>query len=145
MKKLCNVVMLPTEKATKLLRNTYRFTKEHGNPLSYGNIDNATNRGYEYQHLYITSDGVINEGDWCTNKNLSEPYQYIGRIPDKNSRRIIASTDESLNLPGMPESFINRYAEENGGIDEILVEFSDFDSEEYRTEIDYFGRIDIGL
>jgi len=56
MYKECNVVILSTkEKAPiKLLRNTLY-------PLDY--FEDSIR--FDYQHLYITSDGEIKEGDWC--------------------------------------------------------------------------------
>jgi len=66
--KKAKVIVLPTEDKTDIVRNTYCFTEAHGNPLRYvPNMENKNNlieRGYEYQHLYITTDDEIKEGDW---------------------------------------------------------------------------------
>lgn len=148
--------MLPTQNETELLRNTYCFTEAHGNPLSYGKIDNAIERGFEYQHLYIISDDKIEEGDWCLffwdgNKEGelgqigSEPQQYFpenGHTLNKNLRKIIATTDSELKLPYDGKTPISKdwngkqlpqipqkFIEEycrKGGIDEVDVEYEKY-------------------
>jgi hypothetical protein len=61
------------------------------------------------QHLYITSDDKIKEGDWCImfddlGNIFSNPQQYKpneGHILNKGLRKIIATTDTSLTTPYM--------------------------------------------
>lgn len=81
-----------------------------------------------FQHLYFLSDEEIRKGDWFTNgsnifqcMNLSDVdpkrYNYL--------KKIISSTDKSLNLPVPSKDFLNDYAEEyNKGnqIKKVLVE-----------------------
>ena len=73
------VVMLATDDSSMLRRNTYKFTEKHGNPLEYGRVRNAKERGYEYQHLYITSDEEIKEGDWCYHPTFGKGIAKIVR------------------------------------------------------------------
>lgn len=112
--KKCQVVMLPTKQKSKILRNTYKFTPEHGNPLEYGEIENAEERGYEYQHLYILSDDEIKANDYWLNvdtickdfKNyshilISKASVYDADTIKKNKytscKKIIATTDLEIN------------------------------------------------
>jgi len=62
--KKAKVIRFDTKDTTSIKRNTWSSNKSHGNPLSYGEINNAVERGYIYQHLYFTSDQDIKEGDW---------------------------------------------------------------------------------
>lgn len=145
--KKCKVVMLPTEKATKLFIDTVynKGTLKYGIPLD----------GI-YQHLYILSDEEIKEGDWCIahqsvlSNNNSKAYirefytdvvQYSkegvktsGRYDTIRFEKIIASTDllvekdngdpahEDDYLPRPSNAFLKAYCEK-GSIDEVLVEY----------------------
>lgn len=147
--KKCKVIKLDTKDKTSVLKNTYKFTKEHGNPIMYldkrDNLNNAEDRGYIFQHLYILSDEEIKEGDWFISE-LNQIWQHNGKIqPSIKAKKIIATTDESLiynydyswirteditkitynkSLPRPSESFLQKYCE-LGGIDEVLVEYED--------------------
>ena len=70
------------------------------------------------QHLYITSDDEIKEGDWYydTNHNAIGKYDSSAQI----GKKIVATTDKSIMhlsnngrvgypLPNIPESFIQDY------------------------------------
>jgi hypothetical protein len=105
----------------------------------------------EQQHLYITTDEEIKEGDWFintgsgghptpkvyqANSENSKAFKEFGPYPE--IRKIIASTDPKLNsnqiepydtskpygieFPQIPQSFIEEYCKV-GGIDEVLVEY----------------------
>lgn len=98
----------------------------------------------EQQHLYITTDEEINEGDWFYyNHNGGVIGQYkkgMGEIDGK----IIATTDPKLiikttrlekitnpgvyekQLPQIPQSFIEEFCKA-GGIDEVLVEVENYE------------------
>ena len=107
------------------------------------------------QHLYITSDEKIKEGDWCIlfdsfNHIFSDHIQqYLpnkGHVLNDGLHKIIASTDSSLKLYGEPtingnrtfkglmpqpsKSFIEKYIEEyNEGhiINEVMVEYDTYE------------------
>jgi len=122
MKKTHKVVMLPTEKASRIhLAN---------NKLIYGKelfTDGLTGRN---QHLYITSNDEIKEGDWCLffwdggQLGSDKPQQYQpskGHVLNDGLKKIVATTDTSLKVtdlisdkyavyvPQLPESFIQAY------------------------------------
>jgi len=122
------VIRFDTKDTTSIKRNTYCSNKSHDNPLSYGEINNAVERGYIYQHLYFTSDQDIKEGDCYMFMDDSLKIQFEkakkveSQIPFHNCKKIVASTDKSLDLPKPSEAFIVKYCE-LGGIDEVDVEY----------------------
>lgn len=90
----------------------------------------------DYQHLYITSDEEIKNGDWyivLTRDMLEVKRALIDIGKGPNHRKIIATTDTNLRvrvvgctvetkpLPQIPDSFIKEYCDE-GGIDTVLIE-----------------------
>lgn len=131
MKKTCKVIMLPTDKASKLcLADDNKLVlSDKGEDLDY-----IINR----QHLYITSDDEIKKGDWTIDIGCKEPHgrlttidnqteldRYINADNGYNIKKVIASTDPSLGLPLIPESFIQAYVKAEGKIDEVQVEYEE--------------------
>lgn len=134
------VVMLPTsEKATGIIVNTYTKNKNIVSPkVKLGLEQEMINseytledRGYEYQHLHITTEEDIKKDNWYM--NITGIYNYgihfpaNIELPKYTNRKIIASTDESLGLPKPKQSFINKFIEEyNKGniIEDILIEYN---------------------
>lgn len=136
-KKKCSVIMLPTEDRSDIIINKPFSNKSL---LQFRpDLRKASDKlrsGWTNQHLYITSDDEIKDGEWCIMHNTSirkfqEKVKYS--IPCK---KIIATTNEFLtkpgtlninrelnyNLPQLPQLFIKKYCE-LGGIDEVLVEY----------------------
>ena len=124
--KSCKVVMMATEKAdlvlntinNKLLLDKEQTLQERILPING-----------KCQHLYITSDDEIKEGDYSTDGSKvylnGETRVEILRRCDLDQRKITASTDTSLNLPLIPESFINAYIKaynEGKPITEVSIE-----------------------
>ena len=144
-KQKVGVIMLSTKDKTSLLRNTYCFSEAHGNPLKYGEIENAVERGFEYQHLYFISDEDIKEFDWVYDPIRDNIFQSHVDTPSGHfgMKKAIASTEElfiknceckygsscdnQCLLPSIPEHFIKDYCT-LGGINEISVEI---DNREY--------------
>ena len=88
-----------------------------------------------YQHLYILSDEEIKEGDIILTKEYGVweyrkapcPLPYWGN--SNGCKKIIATTDSSLNLPSISQSFVKKYIEEyNKGniITDVMVEYDEF-------------------
>lgn len=133
MYKKVNVVMLPTnEKATApIFKSNNHLYIGYGEKLEYKNKDNS------YQHLYITSDEEIKDGDWCIlfdsfgHLFTDSAQQYIpskGHVLNNGLCKVISSTDTILNLPQLPQQFIEKYIEEyNKGnvITEVMVEYNE--------------------
>jgi len=93
MKKTFKVIMLPTEKASRICILA-------SNKLNYGAEALASNNT-TLQHLYIISDDEIKEGDWFIDID-NIPYQ--AKTPmlsiianSKLCSKIVATTDKSLN------------------------------------------------
>lgn len=152
--KKCKVVMLPTnEKAIKgdILMSSEMLYDKDIYPLSF-----ITNPYWEWnkgkQHLYIISDDEIKDGDWVYENNLNQKtkiYQIEKRdgqlmffrfenVPIwlnknvHNCKKIIATTNTSLNLPQPSPQFITKFIESyNKGnvISDVLVEYNCGDSQ----------------
>lgn len=149
--KRVKVVMLPSEKATKLWLNGRK-------QLNYGAeaMSSTNNIG---NHLYIISNDEIKEGDWyCYNTikgNQIKQYfekehfseEHVISLGNLSGKKIIATTDESLSLnvagkldlgtlalPQPSQSFIEKYIEQyNKGniITDIMVEYVDNGEEDW--------------
>lgn len=130
--KRAEVHKLPTKDETNIIKSGFN-TLFYGPPMNVKSSDT-------YQHLYITTDEEIKEGDWML--NIIEDTIYQKNIyPHHNMwRKIVATTDKSLvickehddsvpypkmrnvYLPQPSQAFIKKYCEV-GGIDEVLVEY----------------------
>ena len=129
MKKTHQVVMLPTTKSNNigdivLSPDSTRLATI--NVLTVDSKQPCTN-----QHLYITSDDEIKEGDWYVSDNgleqstiLQAKKEYEGFYKGKQTcKKIVATTDKSIgytdhrispvpnfcDYPQIPESFIQAY------------------------------------
>lgn len=110
--------------------------------LFYGFSD-LTQGIWELQHLYFTLNEEIKEGDlvlmnlrndsddddWFAIDKVVEienNYMYFSNSGVSTSlhkaTKIVATTDKSLNLPLIPESFIKEFVESNGSIKEVEIE-----------------------
>ncbi|PCI96646.1 MAG: hypothetical protein COB15_09670 [Flavobacteriales bacterium] len=136
MNKLCKVVMLSTEKESNIWKR--------GGKLEY---NSSASKKINPQHLYITSDDEIKEGDWFINVHYldkrapeaSGRYAMNKNAVFLNPKKVVATTDSDLTmdtpiddrvdvlydnkLPQIPESFIKAYCKA-GGIHEVLVEYT---------------------
>ena len=141
MKKEARVHRLSTEDSM----SSPFYVDKHNNIYEWGEDLKASGTP---QHLYITTDEEIKEGDWCLffdsvgNLFTDRPQQYLGEKAghtlNDGLRKIIATTDPKLHtnevveedmhmykksLPLIPQSFIEKYCKA-GGIDEVLVEYT---------------------
>lgn len=110
----CNVILLPTDKSCLIKHDDTTFTC-WGKPVE---LDQP-------QHMYFTSDEKINKGDLYmlrTNINgkyiLSNDWKTCRHNTDK---KVVASTNELLNLPSIPQSFLFQYVKANGKIDKVKI------------------------
>lgn len=123
------VVMLPTEKASNIfLRPNYHLFHSIGLFAQTGQSINSEVIG---QHLYITSDEEIKEGDFIYENNLNKKikiYEVYKRnsnlvffrfenVPIKleksnNAKKVNASTDKAITPSSwIPDSFVKVYIE----------------------------------
>lgn len=138
MKKKVMVVMLPTEKGI-IYKGNYT------NDLSTINLSSIHTEHYTAQHLYFISNDEIRNRDYVimlddfdhvfstVQQYTAEPEQHI----NKNHRRVIATTDKSLNLPLIPESFVSKYVEEQGNIKEVMIDMYSCFSDDYSKDLTY--------
>lgn len=146
MKKQCQVVMLPNNNLIPSKNNLVKFyniediarkildKKIEIKPsiLAIFDITNmpkkAIYRGCIVQHLYILSDDEIKEGDWylLDDNTINKASANLNMDWYKNhEKKIIASTDSSLELPRPSNEFKKKYCEK-GDINEVLVEYMDY-------------------
>ena len=144
------LIMLPTKYPSKLAARGFAYL----GGLHYMELEFIKSPNYFPQYLYILTNAEIKEGDWCMIKD--EPQQvksfnasvlpelkhkygdtlctcyniqigYYECFPESLiGKKIIATTDPSLNLPEIPKSFIEYFiAEWNKGnkIEKVEVEY----------------------
>lgn len=117
MKQKAQILLLPTEKES----NLYLFEKT--NKLILSNHPNQKDEATS-QHLYILSNKKIKEGDWGY-----DAFHGIFKVTDnalKSTKKIIATTDKTLNLPSPTQDFIEKYIKsynEGNEITDVLVEY----------------------
>lgn len=127
------VHMLPTEDKSEI---SYGNSGQ-GKPIYHLSFRPVYNNR-TYQHLHITTDEEIKEGDWYYNGMNKMVVKATNRYSEMKNpiphRKIIASTDPKLEvqcgnnpnckkqLPQPSQSFIKKYCE-LGGIDEVDVEY----------------------
>lgn len=129
MEKELDVVMLPSDDL-----NGFAFVDSQSGKLCLSS-ESIKFKDCSYQHIYILSDDKIEKGDWWVDLALADTEYMairncklsgIERI-DKNCKKIIASSDSSLNLPQLPNKWINKFINEfnNGSeIKKTRVEFN---------------------
>lgn len=128
------VKTLPTTETTKILKS-----KEAGKTFLYG-TKKGENRDQRYQHMYICSNDPIKEGDSFINSNcvlecisystdsniITAQFDSLVFNP-KESYKIVASTDRSLNVAPISNEFIEEFCTDEGIFD-VNVEWSMFPS-----------------
>jgi hypothetical protein len=89
-------------------------------------LNKPTKWGCVPHHLYVLSpfDDEIVAGDWFykPDMNIVVKAEYT---PYEGCRKIIASTDPELNLPGIDDIFLKEY-EEKRGIGQAFVKFTNY-------------------
>ena len=87
----------------------------------------ATEANWKLKHLYVTSDEKPKEGDWVFNEDLQMVFIQVG-VPTGTCEKVIATTDPLLNLPIIPQSFVQLYVDnyqEGEIIKEVVVEYEE--------------------
>jgi hypothetical protein len=123
----CQVVMLPTEKSNMCHLTGIDNIKEWNIAPNRNAFITNKSHGIILQpfDIYLTTDEPIQEGDWYYNTTDDRidttKWAHILTLINQHPKaeKIIASTDPSLGLPGIPESFLERYVAANGNIDTV--------------------------
>lgn len=104
--------------------------------IAKGNLFN-THFDIKHQHLYFVSKREIKEGDWFINMDNYSIHKAKLSLGIRGSK-IEATTDPSLSqicktafdrsfdkiFPQIPQSFVQKYVEKQGAIDEVLIEMT---------------------
>jgi hypothetical protein len=94
-----NIHLLPTDNYAPLVHSTNKyggyFKSEHYSPMK--------EMGDSYQHIYITSNEEIKEGDWVFNFEYIYIVQYDSKKHDSKFwyKKIILTTDQDLIKDGV--------------------------------------------
>ena len=108
------MVMLPTDEKAK----SGDLMKYPSGDIHIWNIG-VTSNNFKHQ-LNILSDDEIKIGDWYFNFINKITWQKKTEAVGKNDKKIIASTDKTLNVLEIPEEFIKEYCK-RGGVNEVMV------------------------
>jgi len=92
-----NIYILPTNKPSKL----HLWTDEIGTRLELCELEYSHTRNT--QHIYITNDEEIKEGDWIAYPNLKNwvPVKYLGGDLVGVEKKIILTSDQDLISDGV--------------------------------------------
>ena len=120
-------IVATEDKSNIILKNNLQLEYNEVKP-SYG----LNKLEWKYHHLYITTDEKLPYESKVFDNGAFYHVDPLGRIhiitkdtfkPNPNfCKRIISSTDKSLDLPRIPQSFIEEYYKA-GGIDKVMVEY----------------------
>lgn len=107
----CKIVLLESPTGTLMLEKDITW-----------NIP-GTFRGTKF-HLYFVSDDEIQVGDYYTIYDSKAIHKASGMNQNwynEMCKKVVATTDQSLNLLEIPDQFINYYLDNNGDVDEVEV------------------------
>lgn len=121
----CKVVIL-TAKEKSAIGDFIINYHPHDKSLHCGiKTNEAFNMECIDKHLYIISNDNIKKDDMCYEAQENIIFKAISNftfLSNGTYRKIIASTDPTLNLPKPSKEFIEKYCKV-GGIDDIMVEY----------------------
>ena len=131
--KECNIHLLPSNEASSSM--VIEVCKKQLSDLNIGQLAYTprlmpSKEYFNIINLYVTDDSEIREGDWIIWN--SKVVQAINTKYHKTTKKIIATTDTSLNLSQIPKQFIEYYISEyNAG---RKIEKVDVEEVEYMTQ-----------
>lgn len=132
-RKICEVAILPTKGGIRISKDTKKLLVLEDTELkleSWGVVHVG-----KPQHLYFICDDELKENDWFIS-DVPEPNEvlkckgfgdYNSVYSDElsthkmNCFKIVATTDESLGLPLIPQSFVEDYVEAKGEIGQVKI------------------------
>jgi len=120
-----NIFLLPTDKPSRLYKHDelgFKLLAPVGHEIGQYNGSN--------QHIYITSDKEIKEGDWYYIPRTNSVYKCNEDPTELNLERrlgvakIILTTDQDLIKDGVqaiPDEFLDWFCSKNGEVDFVEV------------------------
>jgi hypothetical protein len=114
MENVKNCWIIPTDQPSRLvkIKDTFFITSSVDIP------------GGTFYNIYITSDEVIGEGDWCLNANKDTIYKKDKYPMDISWDKIILTTDPTLIADGVQsidDEFLKWFCSKNGNVDYVDV------------------------
>jgi hypothetical protein len=135
----CKVVLLPTKEASCLMIDKNDFSDTFGKILYSKNFGFDVfnhNNNFEHinkQHLYLVSEEAINSGEYMFDDDPETGLESIRVNVSSNTYlggghyKVKATTNPSLNLPPISQSFIEKYVDMQGKINTVDIEL-EYDS-----------------
>jgi hypothetical protein len=98
------------------------------------------------QHLYFVSNRDIGKDEWFWASDRNQIFQNkFQKTSIKEGfpfyYKIEASTDSSLGLPGIPQSFIQEYVAKQGKIDKVYISIYDYEGVAGIVEVDMENQV----
>lgn len=135
----CTVIILPTEKHAVgrlcMLDIPKLLSIVQENSMLSNNPDNQAWKPY---HLYLVSDREIEDNQWylregryllnCRDQKEAQAakHNHVDYPFNRLGVKIEATTDPSLGLPLIPQSFIEEYVQKQGKIDKVRIKLNPF-------------------
>jgi hypothetical protein len=117
-----NIHILPASSPSRLIKDIWKNTFSLVENFNTNHID------FKAQHLYITSDEEIKEGDWCIYINTNQIFQVDSYTIsnhihiDANLKKIILTTDQDLDgVQTIKDDFLEWFVK-NPSCEEVEVE-----------------------
>ena len=139
MKKLCKLIMLPTDYADNailIFKGMHKFAEYYEN--QYFTQQYLSSIGAISYFLYILSNDKIEVNDWCydSKENRILKNQYFPEKVPATRKKVIATNSHSskfLDLPKLPVSFLQHYAIEYSKHNMIV---------DIKVEYDYYPKLE---
>lgn len=94
------------------------------------------------QHLYLVSDREIKEGDYYFNQDRITLNTIEAKDLPPYWKKVEASTDTSLGLPGIPKEWIEKdYVAKQGKIDKVYISIYDYENVAGIVEVDMENQV----
>lgn len=125
--KKCSILLLATDKSNLFTRNGFLEQVTDGGDMIAQDLDGSTE--WQPYELYIISDDEIKNGDnsfvYYKPESVAVLNDVYCQAPLKDCAKVIATTNTDLNLPQIPQDFIEEYIRSYNGneiVKEVLIE-----------------------
>lgn len=137
LKEKAKVLLLPTEKESIISRTTGNSKLSLAKEFNYVIFHKGGN--CLPQHLYILSTEKPKKGEWGYD-SFHGVFKVTENVLNSN-KKLIATTDKTLNLPSPTQGFIEKYIKkhnEGNPITDVLVEYGSITGDELGADPAYF-------
>lgn len=140
--KVYKVVMLPTNQKVKkgdiITSSTFPFELKVAISDELSHPSESISKSH---HLYLTSDEEIINDDWVLPFGEKRPWKFKKApcpLPywgnSENCKKIVATTDRSLGLPLITDSFVEEYCKSQGDLKEVKLHYLELITSPYKEK-----------